>query len=1045
MTKRIFRLLAAMIAFSVVCAAPTHSQDGTENNPNRPVDRAGPTGGAYGGIGLLQTRTARFGRWGQLDVGTVFVEPYRRYFINFQFLPFLEGTFRYTDIRNRLYSNSFIFSGNQSFKDRGADLKFKLRDEDRYFPAIAFGLQDGLGTGLFSGEYLVMSKRYYDFDFHLGMGWGLLGSSGSIENPMTIFADAFKSRNADIGLGGLANFASFLSGETVGLFGGVEWHTPIRGLAVKLEYDGNGYQSEPLGNSFKVSSPFNVGVSYKPYQWLNLSAGLERGNTAMFRASLNANVNDAGAPKLFDPPPPPVKSRPKVADNTAVVSNVTGDFDPKVKKRIRVHQPGDPVAVRSDPPVRHASVDVDSLFDGLERDGLQVTDLRVNDGEAVLSMRGGSLRDNPARYDHAAELVTSLLPMPFERVTFESRDEAGNSLARHTVERSTLERSAIVDLMFDELERIGFELEAVDISHDLAELYVAETSIRDAADEVYAAGAVLRSLPMPVQKVAILRTRDGQVVARNEMGRDHVREVARIDMMFEGLEEQGFEIESLDIASGEVTVFVNGGEHVNEADYRHAANIVAVAAPEDSTRFHIVGLRSGIESHRVTLSRAEVMGDSAAEGEPGAAAGASGSESFEADYSQEEKEAIAERIFRGLEKEQFVVEAVHLTRRKATVFASPTRFREFARNVGRASRVVAAQAPPEIEIIEVVTMSAGLEISRVSILRSDLEDAINHVGSVDEIWAHAEIKPPEAGLPPFGAFPDDAITNARRYPSLNISVRPGLRQHVGGPDGFYLYQVFLGASVSAELYRGWTVAATATRNVVSTLDEIRLLSDSVLPHVRSDIKEYLQQGEQFALTRLQTDYMFQPLPGLFARVSAGLLEEMFAGVGGELLWRPYGSRLAIGFDWNRVRQREYDQLFEFRDYRVNTGHVNVFYEVPKYNLLAEVHAGQFLAGDRGAQFALSQHYESGVRIGAWATFTDVPFEQFGEGSFDKGFFVSIPFDLFLVSSSRRGGSFAFRPLTRDGGQLLVLNKRLYGFVESGNLNQVADDWDRFLD
>lgn len=1044
MTKRIFRILAAVLAFSAVCAAPTRSQDSAENLQNRPIDRAGPTGSDYGGVGLIQTRTARFHDWGTIDVGTVFVEPYRRYFINFQFLPFLEGTFRYTDIRNRLYSNDFFFSGSQTFKDRGADLKFKLRDEDRYFPAIAVGLQDGLGTGLFSAEYLVLSKRYLDFDFHLGMGWGLLGSGGMTENPLTFFSDTFRSRTANVGLGGNANFGTFFSGETVGLFGGVEWQTPVRGLVVKLEYDGNGYQNEPLGNRFDVDSPFNLGVSYKPFKWLNMSAGLERGNTAMFRASLTANVNEAGAPKLFDPPPPALKPRPRQADNTEVVRSEFGDFDPRVKRRIRVTQPGDPVAVRADPRPRHMTADVDTLFDGLERSGVEVSGLQIDQGEAVLQTRGNRLRGHPERVDAAAELVTSLLPMPFERVTFQELDDTGRYLDSHTVERGALERSAIVDLMFDELEKLGFELEAVDISHDQADLYVAETSIRDSQDEVYAAGAVLRSLPVPVERVAIVRTRDGREVARNELGRAHVREVARIDMMFEGLEEQGFEVESLDIASGEITVYVNGGENVTEAGYRNAANIVAVSASEESRKVHIVGLRAGIESHRVTLSHAEVMGE-ATSGEPGAASGASGEAGFEADYTLEEKEAIAEKIFQGLEKEQFVVEAVHLTRRKATVFASPTRFREFARNVGRASRVVAAHAPPEIEIIEVVTMSAGLEISRVSILRTDLENAIRNVGSVDEIWAHAEIKPPEAGLPPFGAFPDDAITNARRYPSLNISVRPGLRQHVGGPDGFYLYQIFLGASASAELYRGWTVQAGATRNVVSTLDQIRLLSDSVLPHVRSDIKEYLQQGEQFALTRLQTDYVFQPLPGLFARVSAGLFEEMFGGVGGELLWRPYGSRLAIGVDWNRVRQRDYDQLFSFRNYRVNTGHVNIFYEMPYYNLLAEVHAGQFLAGDRGAQFALSQKFDSGVRVGAWATFTNVPFEVFGEGSFDKGFFVSLPFDLFLVSSSRRGGTFAFRPLTRDGGQMLVTSKRLYGFVESGNLNQVADDWDRFLD
>ena len=54
--------------------------------------------------------------------------------------------------------------------------------------------------------------------------------------------------------------------------------------------------------------------------------------------------------------------------------------------------------------------------------------------------------------------------------------------------------------------------------------------------------------------------------------------------------------------------------------------------------------------------------------------------------------------------------------------------------------------------------------------------------------------------------------------------------------------------------------------------------------------------------------------------------------------------------------------------------------------------------------------------GVFATFTDVPARVFGEGSFDKGFFVSLPLDLFFQRSTRRYANFLFRPLTRDGGQ-----------------------------
>jgi hypothetical protein len=125
--------------------------------------------------------------------------------------------------------------------------------------------------------------------------------------------------------------------------------------------------------------------------------------------------------------------------------------------------------------------------------------------------------------------------------------------------------------------------------------------------------------------------------------------------------------------------------------------------------------------------------------------------------------------------------------------------------------------------------------------------------------------------------------------------------------------------------------------------------------------------------------------------------------------------------------------------------MNVYYKMPYMGLVGEIHAGQFLAGDRGAQFALFRGFNSGIAVGAWATFTNVSAEQFGEGSFDKGIFLSIPFEVFLTTSSLSRGSLSWRPLSRDGGQILNLKTRLYGVTEGGNLDSVAHKWNRFLD
>ena len=201
-------------------------------------------------------------------------------------------------------------------------------------------------------------------------------------------------------------------------------------------------------------------------------------------------------------------------------------------------------------------------------------------------------------------------------------------------------------------------------------------------------------------------------------------------------------------------------------------------------------------------------------------------------------------------------------------------------------------------------------------------------------------------------------------------------------------------------------------------------SDSTLPHVRSDINNYLKDGKT-GIFRLQGDYLANLAPNLYGRVSAGFLEEMFAGVDGEVLYRPYHERWAVGLDLNDVAQRGFHELFGLRSYHVTSGHLTFYYKLPFYNLQAAVHVGRYLAGDKGATFDLSREFAGGIRAGIFFTKTNVSAQQFGEGAFDKGFIISIPLDVLLGEPSQSDATFVYRPLTRDGGQMLDIARPLY--------------------
>ena len=56
--------------------------------------------------------------------------------------------------------------------------------KQKSFPELSIGFRDFIGTGKFSGEYIVSSKKIGDFDFTVGLGWGSLSDpADGLENP----------------------------------------------------------------------------------------------------------------------------------------------------------------------------------------------------------------------------------------------------------------------------------------------------------------------------------------------------------------------------------------------------------------------------------------------------------------------------------------------------------------------------------------------------------------------------------------------------------------------------------------------------------------------------------------------------------------------------------------------------------------------------------------------------------------------------------------------------------------------------------------------
>ncbi len=267
---------------------------------------------------------------------------------------------------------------------------------------------------------------------------------------------------------------------------------------------------------------------------------------------------------------------------------------------------------------------------------------------------------------------------------------------------------------------------------------------------------------------------------------------------------------------------------------------------------------------------------------------------------------------------------------------------------------------------------------------------------------------------------------------ITYRIRPSLAQSFGGPDG-YLYAVDLNASVNVPLWKNAWIDAETKFNIHNNYDQYDHEGRSKLPQVRTNIQKYATTSN-IKLSHAQINQLYKVTPSVFALVYAGYLEPMYAGVGGEILYRPYNSNWAVGLDVNSVKQRNFNQGFGFRDYHANTGHVNFYWDTGWKGVEINAKAGKYLAGDIGATLDLSKKFANGAKMGAWATKTDVSSEEFGEGSFDKGIYFSMPLDALVENFSKDTLGFTWHPLLRDGGATLARQTTLWNLTKAYDPN-----------
>ena len=667
----------------------------------------------FGGVGLLQTPTARMAPAGELSLNANRTEPNSRYSLSLQPLDWLEGTFRYNVVSNRKYGPEAL-SGDQSYKDKAVDAKARLWQESHWLPEVALGFRDIGGTGLFSSEYFVANKRYNNLDFSLGIAWGYIGNRGDLDNPLGYIDDKFNTRPVSITAGEVRTNAYF-RGPTA-LFGGIAYQTPWAPLSLKLEFDGNDYKHEPQDNNLKQDSPINIGAVYKLNDSVDLIAGWERGNTALFGITLHTNFVSRKAPtKSFDPP-------------------------------------------------------------------------------------------------------ATALP--------------------------------------------------------------------------------LRTPSTPL---------------------------AQVDW-------------------------------------------VAVSKKLESN--------AGYNVERIAQRDSELM-----------------------------------------------------------VYGEQSKYFYSAKGVGRASRILDNNTNDEIQWFTLVNKRYDMPVEETSVPRSTFRNVINNDQDLVDLHRTTEVNRATTHV-------EHTLYEQKPNP-FTYGFGLGYQQNLGGPDGFFLYQISAYAEGQYRFTPNTWASGGISTNLLNNYDKFKYDARSNMHRVRTDIRQYVTTSD-VTMPALQLNKAKQLNQDLYGMVYGGYLESMFAGLGGEILYRPIGERWSLGADLNYVRQRDFDQGFGLRDYSTVTGHITSYTKLP-FDLDAKISVGRYLARDWGTTFDISREFTNGVKFGGWVTRTTASKKEFGEGSFDKGIYISIPFDEMMSVSTMNRANIAWAPLTRDGGAMLHRQYSLHTMTDGRNRDAFYENFEKITE
>jgi hypothetical protein len=373
-----------------------------------------------------------------------------------------------------------------------------------------------------------------------------------------------------------------------------------------------------------------------------------------------------------------------------------------------------------------------------------------------------------------------------------------------------------------------------------------------------------------------------------------------------------------------------------------------------------------------------------------------------------------------------------------------------AQQMGQTVRIVSNNAAPDAQKITVALRHKGLNGPVVTLMRSDLERAIlNNQGSPEEIWRNSIIEKDTSSNFDWKKLLQKDLFKKNNYKHAFKFI---LDQKISllESDTGILYRT-AGMIEGEKIWPFGVISGASGRvNIANNLKKLKEHRFRDASPVRSD--EDLFSSNRFGIDRFYSTWIKSLSPSTHIALSGGYLEEMYGGYGGEILYRPFGKRFAIGAEgWRTYKRDPNSTLSQVMTSEGNyTGHLNLFYEFPptkNANMSAYLKIGKYLREDVGGTFGLKNVFDNGTSLEGYITTTDQADADIIGNSTHAfgGIRLNLPLGNIPFVPSGSEMRFTTQPLARDSGQILDNPQSLYNVTEPIAYRSLSQSWKNLLD